>query len=238
MPLAVWQPDFLRRGVASFADLNVILPHDVNRIAKLTQLPIAEVEQRFEEGNRIYVVQQVNQWIAYGWATSRQAIIGELGLTIQLDSANVYLWDFATLPAWRGKNVYPWLLQNITAQYANVAAQIWILSAPENLASWRGIERGGFKAVGDLKFLMPNLKIGFLHSPDSLLVQQAITIFQVERLENMIAAQALPCWHCAIQYREAGQQTLPACWTYACNCIAPYADAKSKPSPDRHATGD
>jgi hypothetical protein len=44
--------------------------------------------------------------LGYGWVALRQASIGELDLDIEL-TGHRYLWDFATLPAFRRRSVYP-----------------------------------------------------------------------------------------------------------------------------------
>ena len=49
--------------------------------------------------------------VGYGWAATRRASIGELGLAFALPRDERYLWDFATLPAYRGLGLYPRLLQ-------------------------------------------------------------------------------------------------------------------------------
>jgi GNAT superfamily N-acetyltransferase len=89
---------------------------------------------------------------AYGWVAPAGATIGELSLSFALPAGDRYLWDFATLPAWRGRGVYPRLLQAIVAGEAARAERLWIIHAPENGASARGIVRAGFVPVGRLSF--------------------------------------------------------------------------------------
>ena len=59
-----------------------------------------------------------------------------------------YLWDFATLPEWQGRGVYPRLLQAIIRLEADAVQRLWIGHDADNDASRKGIERAGFQVVG------------------------------------------------------------------------------------------
>jgi hypothetical protein len=73
--------------------------------------------------------------VAYGWVADAGAAIGELDVAFRLEANDRYLWDFVTLPAWRGRGVYPHLLQAILR--AEEGGRFWIINAPENVASAR-----------------------------------------------------------------------------------------------------
>mgnify|MGYP001359646024 CR=1 FL=1 len=86
--------------------------------------------------------------MGWGWVATREAEISELGLTIALPPGNRYLWDFVTRPAWRGRGIYPSLLQAIVAREG--ATRYWIGYDEGNLASARGVARAGFVRVGSV----------------------------------------------------------------------------------------
>jgi hypothetical protein len=67
--------------------------------------------------------------------------------------ANRYLWGFVTLPSWRGRGIYPRLLQAILLQEAGDAERFWIVHQLANTASARGIAKAGFHLAGKLYFL-------------------------------------------------------------------------------------
>jgi GNAT superfamily N-acetyltransferase len=92
--------------------------------------------------------------VTYGWVATREASIGELNLVFPITADSRYLWDFATLPDWQGKGLYPRLLQAIVQ--AERAERFWIIHAPENLPSGAGIHKAGFQAVGQLSFQHDN----------------------------------------------------------------------------------
>ena len=120
---------------------------DERLVAALADLDLAEVLARAQTGHRPYVAWIAGVPVAYGWSATHQATIGEVGLRFEVPVANRYLWDFATLPSWRGRGVYPQLLQAILAHEAG-AEQLWIGHVPANLASARGIVKAGFRRVG------------------------------------------------------------------------------------------
>jgi GNAT superfamily N-acetyltransferase len=80
--------------------------------------------------------------VTCGWAATREAPIGELNLVFPIAADSRYLWEFATLPEWQGRGLYPRLLQAIVQ--AERAERFWIIHAPENLPSgarWRCVVR-------------------------------------------------------------------------------------------------
>src|SRR5690606_31856109 len=88
----------------------------------------------------------------YGWVATHTCEIGELALRFDLPAGNRYLWDFATLPAFRGRGIYPALLSEIVRRECPPATRLWIIHAPENLPSGIGINRAGFITVAELSF--------------------------------------------------------------------------------------
>jgi len=120
---------------------------DPRVLAVLTGLTPAQVEGRFAAGHRVYVGWMDGRPVAYGWVATAEAEIGELGLAFKLPPANRYLWDFFTLPPWRGLGIYPRLLQTVL-QREEDAERFWVGHDAPNLPSRRGILKAGFKEVG------------------------------------------------------------------------------------------
>lgn len=121
-------------------------------VARLTQLEAREIEQRFGEGHHIYLAWMGKEPVAYGWVATREGRIRDLQLSFPLSSRDRYLWDFKTLPEWRGRGIYPLLLQHIIRQELAQADRFWIGFVPGNEASKRGISKAGFQIVGDFSF--------------------------------------------------------------------------------------
>jgi GNAT superfamily N-acetyltransferase len=87
---------------------------------------------------------------AYGWSATGPAEIGGLALSFTVPPAERYLWDFVTLPAYRGRGLYPLLLQEILQRQMVEAEWFWIGHEPDNRASRSGILKAGFRLVGQV----------------------------------------------------------------------------------------
>jgi hypothetical protein len=127
---------------------------DVRLISAVARLDTHEVNARLRAGHRVYLAWLGHAPAGYGWVATQSAFIGELNVGFDLPSGDRYLWDFATLPRWRGRGVYPQLLQRVVEEELFVSGErFWIIHAPENLASASGIRKAGFKSVAELSFL-------------------------------------------------------------------------------------
>jgi GNAT superfamily N-acetyltransferase len=126
----------------------VAAPAEDDRIlAALAGIDLVEVASRRRAGNQPYLVRLNGEPVALGWSTGTTIDIGELGLTASLPPGNRYLWGFETTPTWRGRGLYPRLLQAILRAEGDEICD-WIGHEPDNVASSRGIIKAGFRCVG------------------------------------------------------------------------------------------
>src|SRR6266700_1318481 len=123
---------------------------DTRLIAHLTGLFPQEIEQRSQSGNHIYLAYMGHSPAAYGWVAMQEGRVSEIELFFKLSPGDCYLWDFKTLPEWRGRGIYPHLLQQIIIQESQRADRFWIMYKHDNHISERGIRNAGFRIVGDL----------------------------------------------------------------------------------------
>lgn len=126
---------------------------DARLIAAIARLSEDEAHRRLAAGNRAYVARMHGLAVASGWSATRAVEIGELSLAFALPPGDHYLWAFATTPDWRGRGVYPRLLQAILRAEMDEAVRFWIGHEPGNIASARGIVKAGFTRAGDLFIL-------------------------------------------------------------------------------------
>ena len=117
---------------------------------QVTGLTEDRVLRRYHNANALYAAFIDGQPAGYGWLARQTGRIDELLLVFQMPRGETYLWDFVTLPAYRGRGVYPHLLQEIVRQESHLA-RFWIGYENGNLASGRGIAKAGFRIVGDLE---------------------------------------------------------------------------------------
>jgi GNAT superfamily N-acetyltransferase len=117
----------------------------------------APVARRFERGKRCYAGFHGDEIVTYGWVTFDEEHIGELDLTARMRAGEVYIWDCATPPAYRGKRLYPALLAHILGELAAEGiGRAWLGTDADNIPSQKGVALVGFQPV---------LDVGFARSP-------------------------------------------------------------------------
>ena len=107
MALATWWRSDSLPSLPVVPGFHAAMCDDDAMLAELNRISIEEVRARRQKGHRPYVGRLQGMPVAYGWVATRSASIGELNLTITLSQRDRYLWDFATLPAWQGRGLYP-----------------------------------------------------------------------------------------------------------------------------------
>jgi GNAT superfamily N-acetyltransferase len=148
MPFATWWRGDPLPALSPLPDFSTHRSTDIALIASLTHLPEPAINTRFQAGHYPYIAAIGEIPVAYGWVATQQAGISELHFSFSVPAHTVYLWDFLTLPQWRGRGIYPHLLQSIIQQESS-AEYFWIGYAPGNEASARGMRKAGFHIVGD-----------------------------------------------------------------------------------------
>ncbi|HEX9058344.1 MAG TPA: GNAT family N-acetyltransferase [Ktedonobacterales bacterium] len=128
---------------------------DGERLARVTGLDSAAVASWLRGGsNHAYVGFVGEAPATWGWSAEGEVSISEIGRTFTLPPGNRYLWGFATHPAWRGRGLYPRLLQAVVEIERGDAERFWIGRAPGNDASERGILKAGFARI--VEFVVPD----------------------------------------------------------------------------------
>ncbi|GLV60530.1 hypothetical protein KDH_73490 [Dictyobacter sp. S3.2.2.5] len=148
MTFATWWRDDPLPELAPLPTFSAGPSNDVRLIARLTNQSTAIVEMRREIEDRPYLAFLGDTPVAYGWLTTRAGSIGDLQFRFELPPRNAYLYDFKTLPEWRGHGIYPRLLQAIVQQEPEID-RFWIGYVPGNVASARGISKAGFHELSD-----------------------------------------------------------------------------------------
>jgi ribosomal protein S18 acetylase RimI-like enzyme len=107
--------------------------------------------KRFNNGRRCYTAWVEDQMAAYGWVSFDDEHIGELNLRVKLLPGEVYIWDCATIPAFRRRHLYSALLSYILEVLrAEGLCRAWIGADFENQPSQQGMARAGFHHIADL----------------------------------------------------------------------------------------
>jgi RimJ/RimL family protein N-acetyltransferase len=143
-----WRRDSLP-NLSPLPTFSTRLSTDIEEIARLTNHSPQVIATRLQAGNRPCLAFMGDIPVAYGWVATQEGSIAELQLSFPILSGNCYLYSFLTLPEWRGRGIYPHLLQAIIRQEEHIQ-RFWIGYLPDNAASGRGIEKAGFHVVSDL----------------------------------------------------------------------------------------
>jgi GNAT superfamily N-acetyltransferase len=216
MALATWWRSDSLPPLPVLPGFHAAICDDDAMMAELNRISIEDVRARRQDGHRPYVAYLHGTPVAYGWAATREASIGELDLTITLPRIDRYLWDFATLPQWQGHGLYPRLLQAILHHEVQQAERFWIIYAPENLPSGAGMGKAGFVPAAELSF-----------DADRQVRLAALGTYERARAAAELLGVALigdplaPCWCC--QSGETASTTGASCWprsgeAAACSC--------------------
>ena len=111
----------------------------------------APVLQRFRMGRHCYIARADGKIVAYGWISFDEEGIGELGLHIRLNKDEAYIWDCATLPAYRGQRLYPALLGHMLCELQSTGwLRVWIGTDADNLPSQIGVALVGCLPILDV----------------------------------------------------------------------------------------
>lgn len=149
MPFATWWRGDSLPELPPLPGFSIRRWTDCERIERLNLLSPSRVKLRLGSDNDFYVALLDEVPVGYGWVGYAVGAIDELFLRFSVPPGNAYLWDFATLPTFRGRGVYPHLLQAIVRALDDVE-RFWIAYEAHNEASARGIEKAGFQVVGEL----------------------------------------------------------------------------------------
>jgi len=106
----------------------------------------SDYENRLLSGHLLFFLEEDSQALTYGWLNpSEEHILGELALKMELGYEVETLYDFHTFERYRGRGLYPFLLQKICSR--NSKAKL-IYAFPDNISSIKGIEKANFKLLG------------------------------------------------------------------------------------------
>jgi len=147
-----WRGDVLP-SLPVLQDLRVCVVEDSDFLSRLCRLDVPQIKERLRGAHQPYVAWIGAVPVAYGWSASGLARFGSPPVSFVVLPGHRYLMDFATLPAWRGRGIYPRLLQAILDRECSDAERFWILHHRDNAASARGIEKAGFANVAEIHFL-------------------------------------------------------------------------------------
>lgn len=165
------------------------------------------MQSRFAEDHRAYVAWMDDTPAAWGWVATRRADIGEVGRSFAVANGERYLWNFVTCASYRGRGIYPRLLDAIVRAESSEAERFWIAYAPENRASGAGIQRAGFVTMAELSFDADGRAALRALIPGG--ARAASRVFGIPEVRSALT----PCWRCV----RAGRSPM-GCGDQTCAC--------------------
>lgn len=181
-------------AIPSPAGLRIEECTNVDLLAWMGTTTVEEVLKRMANDHVAFAAYINDVPAAFGWMARGKARIGELAHELVLPLGNRYLWNFRTAENFRGLGIYPALLHYIIRTEREKASRFWIIHAPENKASLRGIKKAGFHYVGKLYSSKGIATIETTSSSQSsrhLLAEMDITISE---------EAPVSCWNCSSPY--------------------------------------
>jgi GNAT superfamily N-acetyltransferase len=163
-PFYVWRRGWPLPPVAARLDRPLTIESTLPP-GPLGAIPSEEGARRLADGHALFAARIDGDLAGYGWSASRRAHIGGLDLFLTIPPDERYLWDFETMPAYRGRGVYPLLLQAILRRQSDEADGFWIGHDPRNDASRRGILKAGFRIAGHI-WRLSNGTLAVVGAPD------------------------------------------------------------------------
>lgn len=137
-------------GCESVSGLTVSESKHVELLSQLMNIPEAALSEQLELGHRAYLARMPTLPVAVGWSATGEVALFGGRVTLHVPPNNLYLYGFVTHPDWRGRGIYPYLLQTILR--TEEQEYFWIMHLLENTASQRGIHKAGFRVAGRLAF--------------------------------------------------------------------------------------
>lgn len=211
-----WNSDRLAEKT-QIADTEIKKVFDIPLLSALTGLADAALENRFETGNEAWVLFHHGIPVSFGWISRGGITIGELAKELVLPQGDAYFWNFRTLEAHRGKGFYPQLLQSMIQNEIRISGRLWIIAAPENRSSFKGIVKAGFTPVGVLAYNdQQGIVLSAFRNDDR--ADAGAKVFEVP----LDAGPVRPCWSC---YSKTMKMSTAGCQCkqngFACACGSP-----------------
>ncbi|MBA7696966.1 hypothetical protein ES703_105624 [subsurface metagenome] len=131
-------------------------PEDTNLMVKMLdymdQTTVRKQQRRlFDNGGKVFLAFSEGKLVHIGWLFC-SPLIHEPSFSVRINQDEAYIGRCDTHPDFRGKNIYPAVLQHIiTHAVGKNRKRCFVATIPTNLASIRGIEKAGFSFVGKMR---------------------------------------------------------------------------------------
>lgn len=113
----------------------------------------SSIKERISREDKIFIAFTNDEVVAYLFATTKDIWVDEIKDWLILSKGEVYLYDALTLPKYRGKMIYPTLIQHVAEYFKELCFKnALIFTRVDNRSSIQGVENARFKFYEDIKF--------------------------------------------------------------------------------------
>lgn len=131
---------------ASLRDLR-----DLERVMFLSSL---EIKNWLLDGKKCFIAKVAGKIVHYSWLSYGIEYVDIINKNIELIEDEVYIHTCRTLSAYRGKGIYPFVLDKI-CEYVRLNGYSRIITCANfrNTSSIKSFEKAGFKKIGKITYL-------------------------------------------------------------------------------------
>ncbi len=127
--------------------------NEAEDLQKIMYLGTQEIKKWLLNGKRCFVAKVAGKIVHYSWVSFGTGYVDVINKTIKLAEDEAYIHTCRTLPAHRGKGIYPFTLNKICEHLRLKGYSKAITCANfKNTSSIKSFEKAGFKKVGEVTY--------------------------------------------------------------------------------------
>lgn len=129
---------------------------DIRRLQRLAKFNDGEAQQRLNAGHLCFVALNGGNLANYTWVCFHEGYIDELETKIRVSPGSAYRYDVFTLPAYRGKGIFPSVFEESCKYlYQNGIRELYGLVDSNNSPMLRVYEKAGIasRKIGDVTYI-------------------------------------------------------------------------------------
>ena len=143
----------------------LLSPDRYDELRELSQYPDKEyIKKRFDDNHTCFLAIGDSKIAFYAWGVMGERVFVD-GVTtwpLKVESGEAYVYNCFTAPEFRGKGIFPYMLNEAARFYKDHNASVLkAIVNGRNYASWRSFEKAGFK----LTVIVRYMKLFFLPKP-------------------------------------------------------------------------
>jgi hypothetical protein len=120
--------------------INDLIEFDYYKKKYRSNIALVRDFERIKKGKKCYAVFYFNDIVALAWvSTEKNIFISEVETRMRVEGDSVVIFDCTTIPEYRGKHVYGYVLRKLVQKYKNKNKIIY--SDKRNIYSRKGIEQ-------------------------------------------------------------------------------------------------